>query len=51
MISTSIKVVNAIINQINSEFNICNINKNKIKCLIKYFDIINKKNLNLIINN
>ena len=51
MISTSIKVVNAIINQINSEFNICNIHQNKIRCLIKYFDIINKKNLNLIINN
>ena len=50
-ISTSIKVANVIINEINTELNICNINNNKIYCLNEYYNIINKKNLNLILNN
>ena len=50
-ISTSIKVANVIINEINTELNICNINNNKIYCLNEYYNIINKKKLNLILNN
>ena len=52
-ISTSIKVANIIINEINTELNsinICKINNNKIYCLNEYYNIINKKNLNLILN-
>ena len=51
MISTSIKVANLIINQINTELNICDIYQNKIYCLIKYYNIIKNKNLILILNN
>ena len=56
MISTSIKVANYIINQINSELNnsnlnICDIYQNKIFCLTEYYGLINNKNLKLILNN
>ena len=51
MISTSIKVANYIIEQINSEkdnsnLNICDIYQNKIYCLTEYYDLVNNKNLN-----
>ena len=56
MISTSIKVANYIIEQINSEkdnsnLNICDIYQNKIYCLAEYYNILNNKNLKLILNN
>ena len=54
IISTSIKVTNIIINEINSELNsinTCKLNNNKIYCLTEYYNIIIKKNLNLILNN
>ena len=51
MISTSIKVANVILNQINTKFNICEIYQNKIHCLMEYYNIINIKNLNIVLNN
>ena len=50
IISTSIKVANIIIEQINSEINginICSLNKNKIYCFIEYYNIIKEKNIKL----
>ena len=56
MISTSIKVANIIINEINSEFtnsylNICDIYQNKIQCLMDYYNVIKDKNLKLYLYN
>ena len=56
MISTSIKVANIIINEINSEFNnsylnICDIYQNKIYCLMDYYNLIKDKNLKLYLYN
>ena len=50
IISTSVKVADIIINQINSElnsFNICNINNNKIYCLNEYYNLISDKNIKI----
>lgn len=51
MISTSIKVANYFIDQINSTFNICDIYQNHLRCLAQYYYILKKKNLTLNLNN
>ena len=54
IISTSIKVANYIVDQINSELkykNRCNINQNRIYCLMEIYDIMINENLKLYLNN